>query len=153
WSASDVPLVVLRGLGSFQHDDVLKRRLDRIFSSTTHTFLVNTSGTGKTRLLFEGLCLHWGLYLPCIIDSIGLGSWDLSAAIEKLKLPWLPPGTDIDYAITLQNNIHATYRAVSTALLARFVVFQVYLKACAKDGFCHDHRKRWLEVQIFPDTV
>ncbi|KAF9075337.1 hypothetical protein BDP27DRAFT_1205869, partial [Rhodocollybia butyracea] len=111
----------------------------------------NTSGTGKTRLLFEGLCLHWGLYLPCIIDSIGLGAMDLSTAIEELKLRRLPPSSDIDYTIILQNNLHATYRAVSITLLARLVVFQVYLKTCVEDGFCHDHRKRWLEVQIFPE--
>ncbi|KAJ7655412.1 hypothetical protein B0H17DRAFT_956478, partial [Mycena rosella] len=37
----------------------------------------NTSGSGKTRLLFEGLCHEWGFYFASKRDSSGLGWYDL----------------------------------------------------------------------------
>lgn len=36
-SYKDVPLVILVKLGSFQHDQLLRKRLDRIFSPLNHT--------------------------------------------------------------------------------------------------------------------
>ncbi|KAJ3848715.1 hypothetical protein EV368DRAFT_86306 [Lentinula lateritia] len=170
----EIPLVILHKLGSFQHDPVLLKRLDMIFSSNHHTFvsfvlrkdfnltwlssfLINTSGTGKTRLLFEGLCLHWGLYFTCAIDSSYLGAGDLTLAINHLEsnrnwTRYLPLRSSARHATSLRNNIQTVHRLTGEALLARLLVFKMYLEACSKDGFCLDHRQRWLESQIFPHT-
>ncbi|KAJ4476440.1 hypothetical protein C8J55DRAFT_516938 [Lentinula edodes] len=153
----EIPLVILHKLGSFQHDPILRKRLGTIFSSDHHTFLINTSGTGKTRLLFEGLSLHWGLYFTCDIDSSFLGAGDLVVAINEIESNrnWtghLPFRSNPEYTTSLQNNIQTVFRLTSEALLARLLVFKLYLEACSQDAFCHDHRQRWLESQIFPHT-
>ncbi|KAJ3863953.1 hypothetical protein EV359DRAFT_81906 [Lentinula novae-zelandiae] len=151
----EVPLVILHKLGSFQHDPLLRKRLDRIFSPSNHTLLVNTSGTGKTRLLFEGLCLHWGFYFTCTLDASLLGAGDFAHIVDNVSSDhnWkslLPPISDSKHSSFVQDNIHVVYRACSEALLARLLVFNMYLKACSKVGFSHDQRRRWLEAQIFP---
>ncbi|KAJ3901081.1 hypothetical protein F5879DRAFT_992269 [Lentinula edodes] len=154
-SFEEVPLVILHKLGSFQHDPSLRKRLDRIFSHSHHSFLVNTSGTGKTRLLFEGLCLHWGFYLTCTFDASLLGAADFAQIVSNINYSdkWnslLPPISDPEHASALRDNIHLVYRACSEALLTRLLVFNMYLKACLKVGFSHHQRRRWLELQIFP---
>ncbi|KAJ3810907.1 hypothetical protein F5876DRAFT_76331 [Lentinula aff. lateritia] len=154
----EIPLVILHKLGSFQHDPILKKRLDTIFSPNHHTFLINTSGTGKTKLLFEGLCLHWGLYFTCAIDSSFLGAGDFVLAINDIESHrnWtghLPFPSSPHYATSLQHNIKTIFRLTSEALLARLLVFKMYLTACSKSALCHDHRQRWLESQIFPRTI
>ncbi|KAJ3873670.1 hypothetical protein F5051DRAFT_476277 [Lentinula edodes] len=151
----EVPLIILHELGSFQHDPLLRKRLDRIFSPLYHTLLVNTSGTGKTRLLFEGLCLHWGFYLTCTLDASLLGAGDFAHIVNNVNCdrnwkPVLPPISDPKHPSFVQDNIHIVYRACSEALLARLLVFNMYLKACSKVGFSHAQRRRWLEAQIFP---
>ncbi|KAE9401229.1 hypothetical protein BT96DRAFT_613106 [Gymnopus androsaceus JB14] len=151
----DVPLLILFRLGSFQDDPILRARLGRIFSPLNHTFLLNTSGSGKTRLLFEGLCLHWGFYFTCGLDSSGLGSEDFSSAIDNVKRSrkWsnvILTSADVDYTSSLQNNRQIAYRSFSEALLARLLVFKTYLEACSQEGFCHKQRQRWLESQILP---
>ncbi|KAJ3809002.1 hypothetical protein F5876DRAFT_66815 [Lentinula aff. lateritia] len=143
-SFEEVPLVILHKLGSFQHDPSLRK-----------SFLVNTSGTGKTRLLFEGLCLHWGLYLTCTFDASLLGAADFAQIVSNINYSdkWnslLPPISDPEHASALRDNIHLVYRACSEALLTRLLVFSMYLKACLKVGFSHHQRRRWLELQIFP---
>ncbi|KAJ3875989.1 hypothetical protein F5051DRAFT_412864 [Lentinula edodes] len=155
-----VPLIILHELGSYQHNSKSREKLDRIFSSSNHTFLVNTSGTGKTKLLFEGLCLHWGFYFTCAIDASCLGSSDLPSVLNQLKwdknwTPYLPraPTSDSDYSSSLQANRRLVYRAVSEVLLARFLVFRIFLEDCSKQGFCLAQRQRWLELQISPMNV
>src|SRR6266478_2267874 len=44
---------------------------------------VNTSGSGKTRILLDGLCKHWGFYVTCGHKSLDLGSSDLRDALAK----------------------------------------------------------------------
>ncbi|KAJ3884538.1 hypothetical protein GG344DRAFT_83873 [Lentinula edodes] len=153
-----VPLIVLYELGSFQHHAKLRRRLDRIFSSSNHTFLVNTSGTGKTRLLLEGLCFHWGFYLTCAIDASSLGAADFPSVLNDVNWDhsWtscLPPISDSNHPSLLQGNRRLVYRAVSEALLARFIVFKMFLEVCFKQGFCLEQRQHWLELQIFPTNI
>ncbi|KAJ3812055.1 hypothetical protein F5876DRAFT_75245 [Lentinula aff. lateritia] len=153
-----MPLVILHKLGSFQHDSLLRKRLNRIFSPLNHTFLVNTSGTGKTRLLFEGLCLHWGFYLTCAIDTSLLGAGDFAHVVTNVSddynwKPLVPPISDPTHTSVVHDNIHVVYRTCSEALLARLLIFNVYLKACSKAGFSHDQRRRWLESQIFPPNL
>ncbi|KAJ3811365.1 hypothetical protein F5876DRAFT_39818, partial [Lentinula aff. lateritia] len=154
----EIPLIILHDLGSFQHNDKLRNRLDRVFSSSKDTFLVNTSGTGKTKLLFEGLCLHWGLYMTCALDSFNLGAADIPFALDNINenATWttrLSSTSSDNYASSLKTNIHLVYRAVSEVLLARLIIFKMYLEACSAQGFSVEHRRRWLESQIFPTNI
>ncbi|KAF8826046.1 hypothetical protein HHX47_DHR6000429 [Lentinula edodes] len=154
----EIPLIILYDLGSFQHNDKLRNRLDRVFSSSKNTFLVNTSGTGKTKLLFEGLCLHWGLYMTCSLDSFNLGAADIPFALDNINenATWttrLSSTSSDNYASSLKTNIHLVYRAVSEVLLARLLIFKMYLEACSTQGFSVEHRRRWLESQIFPTNI
>lgn len=49
------PNLLLHSLGV----SVDKQKMDELFvNRTVHLF--NTSGSGKTRLLLDGLCHHWG---------------------------------------------------------------------------------------------
>ncbi|KAJ4481187.1 hypothetical protein J3R30DRAFT_3732932 [Lentinula aciculospora] len=121
-------------------------------------FLVNTSGTGKTRLPFEGLCLHWGFYPTCAIDTSYLGAGDLPSVVNEIDWdsewnPRLPSTSDAHYTSSLQGNLRLVYRAVSLTLLAPLIVFKMYLDACAKEGFCLEQRQRWLESQTFPRNI
>ncbi|KIY69949.1 hypothetical protein CYLTODRAFT_488541 [Cylindrobasidium torrendii FP15055 ss-10] len=56
------PCVILHGLGSFENSNELLMRVNKLFIPRTNTFLLNATATGKTRLLYEGLCRHWGLF-------------------------------------------------------------------------------------------
>ncbi|KAF5348991.1 hypothetical protein D9757_013469 [Collybiopsis confluens] len=156
----EIPLVILYKLGRFQDDPLLRERLDRIFSPSHHTFLVNTSGSGKTKLLFEGLCQRWGFYFTFAMDGSGLGPNDLAHIATNirlnLKLKWtqyLPPSSDPQYASLLQANLQLVHNAFGGALLVRLFVFKLFLEACSKEGFCQGHRQRWLEAQLLPDDL
>ncbi|KAF5378626.1 hypothetical protein D9757_009565 [Collybiopsis confluens] len=156
----DIPLVILHKLGSFQYDPLLRERLDGIFSPGHHTFLVNTSGSGKTKLLFEGLCQRWGFYFTFARDGSRLGPHDLAHIAGtihmNLRLTWtqyLPPPSDPQYASLLQANLQMVHNAFGGALLARLFVFKLFLEACSKEGFCQDHRQRWLEAQLLPQDL
>ncbi|KAJ3851123.1 hypothetical protein EV368DRAFT_83861 [Lentinula lateritia] len=129
----EIPLIVLHELGGFQHNVKLRNRLDRIFSRSSNTFLVNTSGTGKTKLLFEGLCMHWGFYMTCAIDSFNLGAADFPLAVSKLDrnstwTAYLPSTSSANHVSLLRTNIRLVYRAVSEVLLARLLIFRMYLE-------------------------
>ncbi|KAJ4492271.1 hypothetical protein C8R41DRAFT_920037 [Lentinula lateritia] len=124
----EIPLIILHQLGNFKHDMLLRKRLDRttrkerFFTSINQAidhiinrFLVNTSGTGKTKLLFEGLCLHWGFYLTCAVDTFFLGAGDLPSVVNEISwdsswTPRLPSSSSANYTSSLQTNLRLTYR-------------------------------------------
>ncbi|KIK65222.1 hypothetical protein GYMLUDRAFT_220497 [Collybiopsis luxurians FD-317 M1] len=70
-------------LGRFQDDEKLKSQLEGLFHSTNHKLFVNTSGSGKTRMVLEHLCTRWGLYFTCLEDS-RIGSQDVACAIKRI---------------------------------------------------------------------
>ncbi|KAF5378669.1 hypothetical protein D9757_009564 [Collybiopsis confluens] len=141
---------------AFYDDPLLRQRLDGIFSPGHHTFLVNTSGSGKTKLLFEGLCQRWGFYFTFARDGSRLGPNDLAHIATNLKLKlteYLPPSSDPQYASLLQANLQMVHNAFGGALLARLFVFKLFLEACSKEGFRQEHRQRWLEAQLLPRNL
>ncbi|KAJ3846281.1 hypothetical protein EV368DRAFT_52998, partial [Lentinula lateritia] len=118
----------------------------------------NTSGTGKTKLLFEGLCLHWGFYLTCAVDIFFLGAGDLPSVVNEISwdsswTPRLPSSSSANYTSSLQTNLRLTYRTISEVLIARLILFKMYLEICSKEGFCLEQRQCWLESQIFPRDI
>ncbi|KAL0569135.1 hypothetical protein V5O48_012836 [Marasmius crinis-equi] len=153
----DAPIFV-DGLGSFSGDPVLKERVDSIFSGQ-HTFLLNTSGSGKTRLLYEGLCENWGLYFTSIVDTTYLGSRDLEYAIRS-ELPRLagfaqvviPENFDGDgLAKQCAHNLELAHRVFSSVLLIRLLFFKAYFEAASTHPIARNKRKTWLQSQLrFP---
>ena len=57
----------------FSPDDLVNSRV-----------LINTSGSGKTRLLLEGLCRQWGFYFVAKQDTTTIGSNDLWSVMKEL---------------------------------------------------------------------
>ena len=118
--------------------------------------LCNTSGSGKTRLLFEGLCRYWGFYFVAQPGSDGLGAHDLESLIAGMQRA---PGWTHDIfkhsdpkQARLQNEDIAE-NLICKALLARWVVFDTFIKVVKElnGGVVPDGAQRdWLLFQILP---
>ncbi|KAJ6486252.1 hypothetical protein C8R47DRAFT_1047888 [Mycena vitilis] len=151
--------IILHELGGFKNDPVLNARTTALFTRR-NKFLVNTSGTGKTRLLYEGLCLNWGLYFTVRVDSGYLGADDIAYALENRfkhsegfsQTPDEEPEiTDIPQ--TMENNLEHSFRVLSTLLLARLLIFQLFLEIANTSGLTEEHKKRWLMMQLSPELL
>ncbi|KAF8882245.1 hypothetical protein BD779DRAFT_1612475 [Infundibulicybe gibba] len=157
------PNVLLHDLGSFKHDPSLKRRIQNIFMPNSHSFLVNTSGSGKTRLLLEGLCQNWGFYFTSLVDSSLLGSSDVQNSIRTYIpdfsgfLPVLPSATSQGYELGLKNNREIAGRVFSQLFLARLIVFDLFTEIMsrhrAQDGCQDRYKERWLLLQLQPSLL
>lgn len=124
--------------------------------SNLDRFLVNTSGSGKTRLLFEGLCHYWGIYFTSTIDSSSLGSGDVGGSYATSNITSLPSriagGTYIS-AMVLERRKTAR-RIYSKVLLAKLLVFRFFLRIASQGGsLTEEHKRRWLLLQLCPTTL
>ncbi|KAG6883059.1 hypothetical protein C0993_008039, partial [Termitomyces sp. T159_Od127] len=147
------PSMLLHELGSFQKDPKLKERVQRLFRKGQNKFLVNASGTGKTRLLYEGLCQHWGLYITSHADEREARALDVTLSrrihddggFEKL----LPHESCLAFEPILAKNREIAARRFSATLLAHLLVFRDFLKAssAAKRGEAV-LKRRWLLAQL-----
>ncbi|KAJ7593955.1 hypothetical protein C8J56DRAFT_424675 [Mycena floridula] len=151
------PRIQIHDLGSFRRDPVLNAPVQDLFSGR-NTFLVNTSGSGKTRLLYEGLCQNWGFYFTGAVDVTGLGSKDVdmilgTAMFRQTELGFcsLPddglPGLE---QLSLCNK-RAVWRRFSEMLLARLLLFREFLQQVALlslDDNEEDFQRRWLLLQL-----
>ncbi|KAJ7148835.1 hypothetical protein C8R46DRAFT_850606, partial [Mycena filopes] len=154
------PSVLLRDLGTFSEsdDNVLARRVDNIFVKGHHTFPVNTSGSGKTRLTFEGLCQHWGFYLVGVVDpSNNIGSGDLKQLLEvhisRRRTPLFHPNAlSPQSSSNVAENIEATRQCLRRMLLCRLLVFSVFADHIHAIGVTAAHKKIWLLVQTLMRT-
>ncbi|KAJ3743224.1 hypothetical protein DFH05DRAFT_1544335 [Lentinula detonsa] len=79
-----IPDMLLHKLGRFQDNKEMKANLKSLLGTKKHKVFVNTSGSGKTRMILEHLCTHWGIYLTCHEES-RIGSSDLVYAISAMK--------------------------------------------------------------------
>ncbi|XP_006457031.1 hypothetical protein AGABI2DRAFT_122905 [Agaricus bisporus var. bisporus H97] len=154
------PSLLLHNWGRFSNDPILKKRLENLFVPNSHTFLVNTSGSGKTRLLFEGLCQNWGFYFTSLVDSSQLGSSDVQKSIQAY-IPHsfrfhfnLPSPNSNNYATALRRNRCIARRIFRRVLLARLIIFTLFAE---KMDLCRDphssfdeYKKRWLLLQVLP---
>ncbi|KAF8057442.1 hypothetical protein FPV67DRAFT_1527494 [Lyophyllum atratum] len=159
------PNVLLHDLGSFERDPSLAARLKNIFMPNHHAFLVNTSGSGKTRLLLEGLCSNWGFYFTSLVDSSLLGSSDVQNSIRtyipdspgfKSTLPALgSPG----YESAVTRNRRNAHRIFSQLFLARLLVFDLFVEVLNESlKVCEDiqstvYKQRWLLLQLQPSLI
>ncbi|KAK7018431.1 hypothetical protein R3P38DRAFT_2539057, partial [Favolaschia claudopus] len=148
------PAVLIDRLGRFSEEARLEKRVEGIFTKGAKTFLVNTSGTGKTRLSFEGLCRHWGMYFTLARDTNALGSRDCSNLPSQLNaLQPLPPSYSLDYWKILDKNIKAVDKKFSIVLLGRLLIFHLYSEIIQSIGILEEHKKRWLLFQLRPSLT
>ncbi|KAG6908568.1 hypothetical protein DXG01_004126 [Tephrocybe rancida] len=153
------PNVLLHRLGSFEGDSTLAERLGNIFMPNHHTFLVNTSGSGKTRLLLEGLCHSWGFYFTSFVDSSLLGSSDVQNSIRQ----YVPDSTGFEstlplagYESALTKNRRIASQVFSQLFLARLLVFNQFVDVMKELGSSEDttvYKHRWLLLQLQPRLV
>ncbi|KAJ7457624.1 hypothetical protein B0H11DRAFT_207567 [Mycena galericulata] len=156
----DVFSIILHDLGGFKSNPVLQDRTARIFTKE-NKFLVNTSGTGKTRLLYEGLCINWGLYFTVTVDDGWLGIRDIEDALrDKFGAPEFNafPSREGVVPDTIQQdamkqNSEFVYRVFSSLLLARLLVFQLFLEMATSFGLTEDHKITWLLMQLSPQLL
>ncbi|KAG6865084.1 hypothetical protein C0991_005228 [Blastosporella zonata] len=158
------PNVLMHDLGSFERDPILAARLNNIFMANHHTFLVNTSGSGKTRLLLEGLCHSWGFYFTSLVDSSQLGSSDVQNSIRQYVpdspgfKTTLPSASSPQYESALSKNRHNANRVFSQLFLARLLVFNQFVDVMNEQGNSEDVqmtalKQRWLLLQLQPRLV
>ena len=124
-----------------------------LLTPCTTSFLCNTSGSGKTRLLFEGLWRYFGLYFTASTKPDGIGSGDLEQILEQLprRLVIL---TDDNWETALPANQDVAKRRFLSVLYARLLIFRTFLE-CANSmpgGIREEHKSRWLLLQIAPKT-
>ncbi|ESK90312.1 hypothetical protein Moror_13741 [Moniliophthora roreri MCA 2997] len=151
------PHIIMHDLGAFQENEVLNSRLHGIFDDG-NTFLVNASGAGKTRLLFEGLCMHWGLYFPSSLDTSYLGGAELDDVLRKaldMTRGWtgyIDPDSESRIA-SHEANVRIAHQKLSKVLLSRLLIFKLFIKRAVTAGMVHQHKKRWLELQLHPEVL
>ncbi|KAG8813583.1 hypothetical protein FRC18_002395 [Serendipita sp. 400] len=145
----DYPSLLLHDLGKTQDSD-MNDRVRKLFDGNEGIkFLCNTSGSGKTRLLLEGLWHNWGYYFTASNKFDGIGSLDVRSIsnaswIDDLKIP--------DTAEVVGNNRAVAQRRFRLVLLIRIVAFRIFLNHASKSstGLTNDHKARWLLLQLAP---
>ncbi|KAJ7833824.1 hypothetical protein B0H13DRAFT_2427744 [Mycena leptocephala] len=161
-TSTNEPDMLLHELGRFQNESPLRERLMKIFHQKSVAgiiTLLNTSGSGKTRMVLEGLCLMWGFYFTCHVDQPGHGSVDLKEALQT-HIPSDPcfthelPQTDfIQPHITNCGIAEARLREV---FLARLCIFELFLEVATElfgPKLNDEHKKRWVILQIQPMCI
>ncbi|KAJ7154588.1 hypothetical protein C8R46DRAFT_1227424 [Mycena filopes] len=158
------PDLLLHNLGSFAEDPELRRGLDDIFEPNpqSHTFLVNTTGTGKTRSMLEGLCLYWGFYFVSVVDTNYLGSYDLENTIGS-SIPNSPgfvrdlstTAGPTEYMLALEKNRSIASKRFTEVLLARIIIFQLFIEIIqdCTNILDSEAKKLWLLIQLHPSRL
>ncbi|KAG5732821.1 hypothetical protein E4T56_gene2751 [Termitomyces sp. T112] len=150
-----VPSMLFYELGSFINDPDLNERVRSLFCKGQNTFLVNASATGKTRLLYEGLCQHWGLYITAHADEGEARALQLTLddriRLESDLVEFLPRASALGFEIMLAKNREITYRRFSAVLLAHLYIFRAFLTAVHTHvGIIADiQKRRWLLAQLY----
>ncbi|KAF8521957.1 hypothetical protein BU17DRAFT_64682 [Hysterangium stoloniferum] len=133
------PILLLHDLGN--HPD--KGRIEKLFiRNTVHLFGV--SGSGKTRLALEGLCLNWGLYISCISTrGSASGSKDFEVATEEM-LPTLGTLPSLSFWSG------ATDRVSAMLLCARIFILKQFVQHIPVNTDATLARRRWVLAQVLP---
>ncbi|KAJ7641278.1 hypothetical protein FB45DRAFT_785281 [Roridomyces roridus] len=157
------PALLIHNLGRFGEHDNLSSRVADIFRKHSHTFLVNVSGSGKTRLSLEGLCRNWGFYFTMQTDGTLLGANDIGHGLYN-RLDHaefsveLPPPSDSEYHTKLERNRKSVDEKFGAVFLSRLLIFQMYLEILQSrpEGIKEEHKRRWVLFQLqprFPDRI
>ncbi|KAF8512374.1 hypothetical protein BU17DRAFT_69263 [Hysterangium stoloniferum] len=148
---NESPSLLYHNLHSRDDDDVI----EKIFGNKKHTFICNTSGSGKTRRILEGLTKYWGFFFVSVQDSNGVGVKDLQEALDDIRCykDWENDLRPFEEQIRDQisnSNIKISKRAIQKVLASRVVVFEWFLQLVIdRDGSLRpEHRRMWLVFQL-----
>ncbi|KAF8656140.1 hypothetical protein AX16_002742 [Volvariella volvacea WC 439] len=161
------PNVLLHDLDGFRRDPNNEKRVRNIFQGSNHTFLVNTSGSGKTKLLLAGLLSNWGFYFTAMVDSSSLGSKDLYDTISQYLYdqpgfsPMLPKNSSSpEFQNALKSNREIATRVFNRVLLARLLVFHKFAQemkrhqeSCKTPVNSAFYKHHWLNLQLRPSIL
>ncbi|KAL1729151.1 hypothetical protein EV714DRAFT_213520 [Schizophyllum commune] len=154
--ASDAyPCLLMHRLGSLIDEARLADRLNKIFVPDKTTVLINSSGSGKTRLLLEGLCQRWGVYMTCSVESSGVGGSDASYAlsIELQTDEYFKPDVRLGEQ-EIENNRFVAKNMFSMLLLSRLLLLHRFLQAVpASARNTNETRQKWLYLHVLPESV
>ncbi|ETW79652.1 hypothetical protein HETIRDRAFT_386139 [Heterobasidion irregulare TC 32-1] len=156
------PDLLLHDLGINQSEQ-LKSWIKGVFNAGGHTLLVNTEGSGKTRLLLEGLCGdRWGFYLTSAVGHDDIGSMDIQCALSSS----LEQATDYhkahgvlqsgsvnspDRKAALDHIIQITNRCFANIMVSRFLIFAQFIKLSHDHAFSVTKQRRlWVLLQVKP---
>ncbi|THU87894.1 hypothetical protein K435DRAFT_969716 [Dendrothele bispora CBS 962.96] len=168
----NTPNLLLHDLGCSETGSDIKQRVKDVFQDGNHTLLVNTSGSGKTRIILEGLCQSWGFYFTCQQPHPmwgtrpSFGSADLPQLLHRilpadpnfakeLPSPRHPSGRQwsteelIEINAKLQGNWSIAERWFKALLLARFALFETFLSEIQVQNMSSGvyTRRKWLLLQ------
>ncbi|TRM66593.1 hypothetical protein BD626DRAFT_483185 [Schizophyllum amplum] len=146
------PCLVLHDLGSMIDHQPLQDRIRSVFTASSHTMFINASGSGKTRLLFEGLCEQWGVYMSCAMDASGVGSrnlaWNILYGIEADEVFKTDPPWEMHQLCT---NEGVAQRIFHSCFLAGLIFLKTFLESIdPEERDTLAARQRWLLLQTCP---
>ncbi|KAH7104355.1 hypothetical protein BKA62DRAFT_635475 [Auriculariales sp. MPI-PUGE-AT-0066] len=149
------PDMLLYKLGQLDDlDATFADRYEKFTARNEHTVLVNTSGTGKTRLLFETLTRVWGFYLTCEQNRISpYGSSDLPTVLKTAIQDELTGPPDSWHEQHEMNKMYVR-QDCNLLLLARLLVFQVFCDLVQSHHIDEKTaRRQWLILQLRSDII
>ncbi|KAG6875985.1 hypothetical protein C0992_001540 [Termitomyces sp. T32_za158] len=153
-------------LGSFRTEPSANERVKKLFckgqntsnvgkAEALHRFFVNASATGKTRLLYEGLCQNWGIYITAHADEGEARALELILGgrlnYERDLVRFLPRASSLGFATMLAKNRDIAYQRFSAVLLAHLYIFRAFLTAASTHAatFAEIQKRRWLLAQLY----
>jgi len=122
--------------------------------------LLNTSGSGKTRVLIDGLREHWGFYLNCGSASsmVGIESTDLETFMDlecqSSFTPTLPSTTS--NSPELHQNINVVRHLTWQVMVAHLLVLRMFLeeaRALRPSSSLDIYRHHWVHLQVQSRSV
>uniref|UniRef100_A0A0W0FW64 Uncharacterized protein n=1 Tax=Moniliophthora roreri TaxID=221103 RepID=A0A0W0FW64_MONRR len=160
------PNLLFHDLGMLE-SDALSDSLKSVFGPTAHMLLVNVSGSGKTRIVLEGLLRNWGLYFVCQDDGTLIGSRDLPDALDDIpKQPGFTKdlrtvsiaSENGDFQTALERNRDIAGLRFHQVLLARLAIFNQFLHSMEmymqqNQGASSAYIKKWLYLQLYPGSL
>ena len=142
--------------------------LDPLNADIVRSYLEQVSGSGKTRILLEGLCRHWGLYLSCYsLESSALecGATDMPFGISQCGFEegftcGLPSRDSPDFIEKEMKNCAIARVLFSRIVLVRLIVFNVFMEEVLKhhpqlhtEESRMNYRRKWLLLQLRPGKM
>ena len=106
--------------------------------------LFNTSGSGKTRLLLDGLCHHWGFYFTCRVESASAGGSSDFTDASSIIPSYQSRGQAGDI------RAKAAERTLSMLVCGRIFILMKLLECLPVDTTDTDARRRWVFLQVVP---
>ncbi|KAF8584064.1 hypothetical protein K439DRAFT_1660894 [Ramaria rubella] len=148
------PSLLLHDLGELAAND--EENVSLLFATSgSEKIFCNVSGSGKTRMLLQGLYRTWGFYFVCQVDFNGIGSRDIATAISRLSKTqgWTEPLPERRSAALLASNdndliAQAQFKSV---LLARLIILNLFLTICEEhQGITDEAKGLWTILQVDP---